>query len=92
MRGVRESAGEHRKYPPGRRRRKQNTREAGNGKGKKEEGGKKITKICHLGLPLYRVLSLRLPEYKEVLLSVPMPLAHDNSTGYISGNKQLLDL
>jgi hypothetical protein len=37
-------------------------------------------------------LSLGLPEYKEVLLSVPVPLAHDNSTRYISGHKQLLDL
>jgi hypothetical protein len=59
---------------------------------KERKKGEKITKICHLGLPLYRVLSLGLPEYKEVLLSVPTPLAHDNSTGYISGNKQLLDL
>jgi hypothetical protein len=59
---------------------------------KGEKRKKKITKTCHLGLPLYTVLSLGLPEYKEVLLSVPVPLAHDNSAGYISGNKQLLDL
>lgn len=71
---------------------KQNTREAGNGKGKKKERKKKITKTCHLGLPLYTVLSLGLPEYKEVLLSVPVPLAHDNSARYNSGNKQLLHL
>jgi hypothetical protein len=58
----------------------------------KKKWKKKITEPSHLSLPLYIVVSLGLPEYKEVLLSVPVPSAHDNSTGNNSANKQLLDL